>query len=87
MTRCVLDLGIRGFQIGSHINAHNSRTGVENVMLSDRRYMPIWETAKDLGVGIFVHPWNMEWCVATLAGRYACGVFSCRVFGSARRRD
>lgn len=22
----------------------------------------IWETAKDLDVDIFVHPWNMEWC-------------------------
>jgi len=62
MKRCVLDLGMRGFQIGSHINAYNSKTGVENIMLSDKRYMPIWETAKDLGVGIFVHPWNMEWC-------------------------
>lgn len=50
MKRCVLDLGMRGFQIGSHINAYNSKTGVENVMLSDQRYMPIWETAKDLAV-------------------------------------
>eukprot|EP00746_Dinoflagellata_sp_MGD_P028323 gnl/MRDRNA2_/MRDRNA2_16692_c0_seq1.p1 gnl/MRDRNA2_/MRDRNA2_16692_c0~~gnl/MRDRNA2_/MRDRNA2_16692_c0_seq1.p1 ORF type:complete len:320 (-),score=59.46 gnl/MRDRNA2_/MRDRNA2_16692_c0_seq1:45-962(-) len=62
MKRAVLEKGIRGFQIGSHINAYDGPDSVRNVMLSDKSYMPIWQTAKDLDVGIFVHPWDMEWC-------------------------
>eukprot|EP00397_Hematodinium_sp_SG-2012_P051861 GEMP01061021.1.p1 GENE.GEMP01061021.1~~GEMP01061021.1.p1 ORF type:complete len:302 (+),score=89.18 GEMP01061021.1:287-1192(+) len=55
-------LGLRGFQIGSHINAYDSKEGVKNVMLSDEALRPIWETAKSLDVGMFIHPWDMEWC-------------------------
>ncbi|KAF4706963.1 hypothetical protein FOZ62_001755 [Perkinsus olseni] len=67
MKRAVLEKGMRGFQIGSHINSWRTcgggtGTSVENIMLNDERLMPIWQTAKSLNVGIFVHPWDMEWC-------------------------
>lgn len=48
--RCVKDLGLRGFQIGSHINAWN---------LSDPALFPVYETCEKLGAPLFVHPWDM----------------------------
>ncbi|KAF4669576.1 hypothetical protein FOL47_002461 [Perkinsus chesapeaki] len=74
MTRAVIEKGMRGFQIGSHINSwtnsssHSSNNNnggggcIDNIMLNDKRLLPIWETAKSLNVGIFIHPWDMEWC-------------------------
>ena len=50
MERCVKDLGLAGVQIGSNINGNN---------LSDPVFFPIFEAASDLGVSIFVHPWDI----------------------------
>ena len=30
-------------------------------MLSDPSLKPVWDTCQKLGVGIFVHPWDMSW--------------------------
>jgi predicted TIM-barrel fold metal-dependent hydrolase len=62
MRRCAKDLGIKGFQIGSHINAWQEGGKVKNIMLSDPVLLPIFETAAELDIGIFVHPWDMDWC-------------------------
>jgi aminocarboxymuconate-semialdehyde decarboxylase len=45
-----MKLGLRGFQIGSHINQWN---------LSDPALFPIYEACESLGAPLFVHPWDM----------------------------
>jgi aminocarboxymuconate-semialdehyde decarboxylase len=50
MRRCVEDLGFRGIELGTNINGRN---------LDDKGLFPFWEAAQDLGVSIFVHPWEM----------------------------
>lgn len=50
LERCMLQLGLRGVQIGSHIREVN---------LDDRRFWPLWQKAEELGAAIFVHPWEM----------------------------
>lgn len=43
-------IGLAGVQIGSNINDEN---------LSDPKFFPIFEACQNLGMAIFVHPWNM----------------------------
>lgn len=50
MRRCKEQLGIRGFEIGSHIEDRN---------LDHKSFFPLWEAAQDLDVCIFEHPWDM----------------------------
>ncbi len=50
MERCVSDLGLRGIQIGTHVNGIN---------LSDPRFFPLFERMDQLGAALFVHPWDM----------------------------
>lgn len=52
--RGVQQLGLKGFQIGSHID-----TGLGQVNLSDKRLFPIYETLEKLGASLLVHPWDM----------------------------
>lgn len=54
LERCVNELGLRGVQIGTHIDAAD---GVRN--LDDARVFPVFEAAAALGVAVFVHPWDM----------------------------
>jgi len=49
LERCK-ELGFPGVQIGSNINDKN---------LSEPEFYPIFETCQDLGMAVFVHPWNM----------------------------
>lgn len=48
--RCIKDLGLIGFQIGSHINQWN---------LSDPNLFPVYAELEKLGASLFVHPWEM----------------------------
>jgi aminocarboxymuconate-semialdehyde decarboxylase len=50
LERCHRSLGLAGIQIGSHVNGWN---------LDDSRIFPILEAAADLGLAVFVHPWEM----------------------------
>lgn len=50
MERCVKQLGFTGIEIGSNINDLN---------LNEPQFFPIYAAAEELGVSIFVHPWNM----------------------------
>lgn len=43
-------IGLAGVQIGSHINEWN---------LNDTALYPIYEAAEQLGMALFVHPWDM----------------------------
>ncbi|MDZ4757123.1 MAG: amidohydrolase family protein [Bacteroidota bacterium] len=49
LERCK-SIGLLGVEIGSHI---------ENKNLDDASFFPLWEAAQDLGMAIFVHPWDM----------------------------
>ncbi|MCL4135741.1 UNVERIFIED_CONTAM: hypothetical protein GTU68_031960, partial [Idotea baltica] len=51
------ELNFPGIQIGSHINDWN---------LDAKELHPIWKVCEDLGMSIFVHPWDME-----MGGRYS----------------
>lgn len=48
--RCVKDLGLAGFQIGSHI---------EDMTLDDPKLFPIFEAIAESGACLMVHPWDM----------------------------
>jgi aminocarboxymuconate-semialdehyde decarboxylase len=50
LERCVTQLGLRGVEIGSHVNGWN---------LDHENLFPIFEAASDLGAAVFVHPWDM----------------------------
>jgi aminocarboxymuconate-semialdehyde decarboxylase len=50
LERCAKELALPGIQIGSHVNGDN---------LDSPRLFPIFEAAQDLGMAIFVHPWDM----------------------------
>jgi aminocarboxymuconate-semialdehyde decarboxylase len=50
LERCVRDLGLRGVQIGSHVNGRN---------LDDPSVFAVLEAAEQLGAAVFVHPWDM----------------------------
>lgn len=50
MERIVKELKMPGIEIGSNINQVN---------LSDVRFLPFWEAAQELNCSIFIHPWDM----------------------------
>lgn len=48
--RGIKELGLLGFQIGSHVNNWN---------LSDSELFPVYEACEKFGASLFVHPWDM----------------------------
>src|SRR5262245_32989017 len=50
LERCVNDLGLRGVQIGTHVNEWN---------LDEPHVFEVLQAASDLGAAVFVHPWDM----------------------------
>jgi len=50
MERCVVELGLAGVEIGTHVNGWN---------LDHPRLFPVFQAARDLGAAIFVHPWQV----------------------------
>lgn len=50
MERCMKQLGLRGFEIGTHINGKN---------LDHNDLFDIFHSAEKLGAALFVHPWDM----------------------------
>ena len=59
LTRCVGELGLRGVEIGTHVdpNDHCHGPGCRN--LDHPSLDVVWKTAQDLDGAIFVHPWDM----------------------------
>lgn len=59
LQRSVRELGLRGAQIGTHVDAneHCHRPDCRN--LDDRSLDVVWATAEQLDAAIFVHPWDM----------------------------
>mmetsp|Transcript_20218 Transcript_20218/g.56899 ORF Transcript_20218/g.56899 Transcript_20218/m.56899 type:complete len:365 (+) Transcript_20218:157-1251(+) len=50
LRRCMTELGLRGFEMGTHINDWN---------LDAEELFPVFEEAEKLGAAIFIHPWDM----------------------------
>lgn len=59
LERCVRELGLRGAQIGTHVDANEHCQGAECRNLDDASLEVIWRTAEQLDAAIFVHPWDM----------------------------
>lgn len=55
LERCVGELGLRGVEIGSHIEQPRST----DWNLSDPNLFPFFEACERLGAAVFVHPWDM----------------------------
>lgn len=59
LERCIRELGLRGAQIGTHVDA-NPRSGrVDALNLDNASLQSVWSAAEQLGAAIFVHPWDM----------------------------
>lgn len=50
LERCVGELGLRGVEIGTHVNFWN---------LDARELRPFFRRCAELGAAVFVHPWDM----------------------------
>ncbi|HEV2842274.1 MAG TPA: amidohydrolase family protein [Chthoniobacterales bacterium] len=59
LERCVRDLGLRGAQIGTHVDANEHCHGADCRNLDHASLNAVWQTAEDLNAAIFVHPWDM----------------------------
>ena len=59
LTRCIRDLGLRGIEIGTHVDSNDHCHGPDCRNLDHRALDAVWKTAEDLRAAIFVHPWDM----------------------------
>src|SRR4029079_19333706 len=59
LERCMRDLGLRGAQIGSHVDANEHCHGADCRNLDDASLNVVWRTAEGRYAAIFVHPWDM----------------------------
>ncbi len=59
LERCVRDLGLRGAQIGTHVDANEHFGRVDTLNLDNAALQPVWSAAEQLDAAIFVHPWDM----------------------------
>jgi len=59
LERCVRELGLRGAQIGTHVDANEHCQGPECRNLDDAALNEVWSAAEELDAAIFVHPWDM----------------------------
>ena len=59
LERCVRKLGLRGAQIGTHVDANPHSGRIDTLNLDNASLQPVWTTAEQLNAAIFVHPWDM----------------------------
>lgn len=59
LERCVRELGLRGVQIGTHVDANEHCHGADCRNLDHPSLDVVWRTAERLGAAVFVHPWDM----------------------------
>src|SRR4051812_16851541 len=59
LERCVRELGLRGAQIGTHLDANEHLGRLDTLNLDDAALQPLWSAAEQFNAAIFVHPWDM----------------------------
>ena len=59
LERCVRDLGLRGAEIGTHVDANPHSGRIDTLNLDNASLQPVWSAAEQLNAAIFVHPWDM----------------------------
>jgi aminocarboxymuconate-semialdehyde decarboxylase len=59
LARCVRELGLRGAQIGTHVDANPHSGRIDPLNLDNASLQPVWSAAEQLNAAIFVHPWDM----------------------------
>ena len=59
LERCVRELGLRGAQIGTHVDANPHTGRFDSINLDNASLQPVWSAAERLDAAIFVHPWDM----------------------------
>jgi len=59
LERCVRDLGMRGAQVGTHVDANPHSGRIDILNLDNASLQPVWSAAEELDAAIFVHPWDM----------------------------
>jgi aminocarboxymuconate-semialdehyde decarboxylase len=59
LERCMRDLGLRGAEIGTHVDANAHCQGSDCRNLDDPGLNVVWHTAEALNAALFVHPWDM----------------------------
>ena len=59
LERCVRELGLRGAQIGTHVDANKHFGRIDTLNLDNAALQPVWSAAEQFGAAIFVHPWDM----------------------------
>lgn len=58
LRRCVQELGLRGVEIGTHVDA-NEHLSQPARNLDDHSLDALWSAAEESNAAIFVHPWDM----------------------------
>src|SRR5438270_2319831 len=59
LERCVRELGLRGVEIGTHVDPNDHCHGPDCRNLDHPSLNVVWKTAQELNAAIFVHPWDM----------------------------
>src|SRR5450432_2759554 len=59
LERCVRELGLRGTQIGTHVDANPHSGRIDTLNLDNASIQPVWSAAEQSSAAIFVHPWDM----------------------------
>ncbi len=59
LVRCVRELGLRGVEIGTHVDANEFCDQKDCRNLDDRSLDEVWSAAEETGAAVFVHPWDM----------------------------
>ena len=59
LRRSVRELGLRGVQIGTHVDANAHCQGPDCRNLDDPSLDAVWSAAEEVDAAIFVHPWDM----------------------------
>jgi aminocarboxymuconate-semialdehyde decarboxylase len=59
LERCVRELGLRGVEIGTHVDPNDHCHGPDCRNLDHPSLDVVWKMAEKLGAAIFVHPWDM----------------------------
>jgi len=59
LERCMSELGLRGAEIGTHVDPNDHCHGPDCRNLDHPDFHLVWKTAEQLGAALFIHPWDM----------------------------